>query len=192
MVEIILQHLSSIDPPETVKEYVNYRTEEGLTALHYCGKIKPGTAHFKDEDANLISILIDYGGQTELQTYEGNETPMHLAARNGNEAILLAIVNKIGAGMVQIVQNKKSKNGWSPLLEACAQGHVGVSKILLLHHARIDVFDDTGRTALHLSAANGHLELTKLLLQYKAFVNSKSKSGEAPLHSTCQVNFIDF
>jgi DMSO/TMAO reductase YedYZ heme-binding membrane subunit len=36
-----------------------------------------------------------------------------MAARNGNEAVLLAIVNKIGAGMVQIVQNKKSKNGWT-------------------------------------------------------------------------------
>lgn len=34
---------------------------------------------------------------------------MHLAARYGNEAVLLAIVNKIGAGLVQIVQNKKSK-----------------------------------------------------------------------------------
>lgn len=34
---------------------------------------------------------------------------MHLAARSGNEAVLLAIVNKIGAGLVQIVQNKKSK-----------------------------------------------------------------------------------
>lgn len=40
-----------------------------------------------------------------------------------------------------------------------------------MHHARIDVFDDNGRTALHLAAANGHVELTKLLLQYKAFVN---------------------
>jgi ankyrin repeat protein len=58
-----------------------------------------------------------------------------------------------------------------------------------LHHARIDVFDDNGRTSLHLAAANGHLELTKLLLQYKAFVNSKSKNGEAPLHSASQVTF---
>jgi hypothetical protein len=77
--------------------------------LHYAGNIKPGAAHFKDEDANLIATLIDYGGQTELQSYEDMMTPMHLAAKNGNEAVLLAIVNKIGAGMVQIVQNKKSK-----------------------------------------------------------------------------------
>lgn len=34
---------------------------------------------------------------------------MHLAARSGNEAALLAIVDKIGAGSVQIVQNKQSK-----------------------------------------------------------------------------------
>ena len=135
---------------------------------------------------------------------QNKDTALHLAARVGNEATLLATVNKIGAGMVQIVQNKKSvvscrlqvegavrrgetlQNGWSPLLEACAVGHVGVSRILLLHHARIDVFDDNGRTALHLAAANGHLELTKLLLNYKAFVNSKSKNGEAPLHLCAQ------
>lgn len=34
---------------------------------------------------------------------------MHLAARSGNEAVLLAVVEKIGAGAVQIVQNKQSK-----------------------------------------------------------------------------------
>jgi hypothetical protein len=34
---------------------------------------------------------------------------MHMAARSGNQAVLLAMVNKIGAGAVQIVQNKQSK-----------------------------------------------------------------------------------
>lgn len=33
---------------------------------------------------------------------------MHLCARSGNESVLLAMVNKIGPGAVQIVQNKKS------------------------------------------------------------------------------------
>ncbi|CAD5209581.1 unnamed protein product [Bursaphelenchus xylophilus] len=186
IVKLILSELAKQRSKEMVKEYINIRTEEGKTALHNAGEILPGSAHFENEDAKLISTLIDNGGLVELQTYNDNETPMHLAARCGNEAVLLAIVNKIGAGLVQIVQNKKSKNGWSPLLEACAKGHVGVSRILLLHHARIDVFDDYGRTALHLAASNGHLELCKLLLQYKAFVNSKSKNGEAPLHLAAQ------
>lgn len=35
-----------------------------------------------------------------------------------------------------------SQSGWSPLLEASDKGHLGVVKLLLQHHARVDVFDD--------------------------------------------------
>lgn len=40
-----------------------------MTALHNAGEIKPGEAHFKEEDAKLISTLIDYGGLVELQSF---------------------------------------------------------------------------------------------------------------------------
>lgn len=73
--------------------------------------------------------------------------------------------------MVDSENSLTFKNGWSPLMEACALGHFGVARILLQHHARVDVFDENGRTALHLAAANGHLKLTHLLLTSKAFVN---------------------
>ncbi|KAI1722541.1 ankyrin repeats (3 copies) domain-containing protein [Ditylenchus destructor] len=182
VVELILQNLSQMTDPPDVKAYVNSLTEDGETSIHYASQVLTSQAHFKDEDAKLMSILLDFGGEPERQTFTNNETAMHMCANSGNEAVLLAMVNKIGPGLTTIVQNKKSKGGWSPLLEACARGHVGVAQILLLHHARIDVFDDSGRTALHLAAANGHVQLTQLLLQNKAFVNSKTKSGEAPLH----------
>nr|CRZ23734.1 BMA-TRP-4 [Brugia malayi] len=186
-VTLILEYLSQQMSPEEIKEFINARTiEDGLTAVHYAAQITSDQLHFPGEDAKLIETLIDYNGQPELQTYKEQETAMHLAARSGNEAALLAIVDKIGAGAVQIVQNKQSKNGWSPLMEACALGHFSVAQILLDHHARVDVFDENGRTALHLAAANGHLKLTQLLLTSKAFVNSKSKTGEAPLHLAAQ------
>ncbi|TKR72642.1 hypothetical protein L596_020059 [Steinernema carpocapsae] len=185
-VDLILGHLSERLIPAEVKEFVNARTDEGMTSVHYAAMILPNQLHYPGEDAKLINALIEYGGQVEIQTNANMETAMHLAARSGNEAVLLAMVNKIGAGTVQIVQNKQSKNGWSPLLEACARGHAGVAQILLQHHARIDVFDENGRTALHLAASNGHIQLTYLLLKNKAFVNSKSKTGEAPLHLAAQ------
>ncbi|VDK70526.1 unnamed protein product, partial [Litomosoides sigmodontis] len=159
---------------------------DGLTAVHYAAKITADQLHFPGEDAKLIETLIDHNGEPELQTYKGQETAMHLAARSGNEAALLAIIDRIGAGAVQIIQNKQSKNGWSPLMEACALGHFGVARTLLQHHARVDVFDENGQTALHLAAANGHLKLIHLLLANKAFVNSKLKTGEAPLHLAAQ------
>ncbi|CAC14420.3 Ion transport domain-containing protein [Caenorhabditis elegans] len=183
---MILKHLSEVLTQEQLKEHVNHRTNDGFTALHYAAEIEQRQLHFPGEDAKLVNLLIDYGGMVEMPSLNANETAMHMAARSGNQAVLLAMVNKIGAGAVQIVQNKQSKNGWSPLLEACARGHSGVANILLKHHARIDVFDEMGRTALHLAAFNGHLSLVHLLLQHKAFVNSKSKTGEAPLHLAAQ------
>ncbi|CAB3407274.1 unnamed protein product [Caenorhabditis bovis] len=183
---MILNHLSEHMTAEQLREHVNHRTNDGFTALHYAAEIESQQLHFPGEDAKLVNLLIDYGGQVEMQSIGTNETAMHMAARSGNQAVLLAMVNKIGAGAVQIVQNKQSKNGWSPLLEACARGHTGVANTLLKHHARIDVFDEMGRTALHLAAFNGHLAIVHLLLQHKAFVNSKSKTGEAPLHLAAQ------
>ncbi|KHN74170.1 Ankyrin-2 [Toxocara canis] len=184
---LMLEHLLKTLSPAEIKEFVNARTfEDGLTAVHYAAEITHEQLHSPGEDGRLINTLIDYGGLPEIQTISTLETAMHFAARSGNETVLLAMVAKIGAGAVQIVQNKQSKSGWSPLLEACARGHSGVARILLKHHARIDVFDESGRTALHLAAANGHLQLTHLLLQHKAFVNSKSKAGEAPLHLAAQ------
>ncbi|CAJ0941647.1 unnamed protein product, partial [Mesorhabditis belari] len=180
--QLILSHLSEKMDAVGIKDFTNAKTADGLTAVHYAAEILPDQLHFPGEDAKLINLLVDHGGQPEIQSQNTQETAMHMAARSGNQAVLLAMVNKIGAGAVQIVQNKQNKNGWSPLLEACARGHVGVAQILLQHHARIDVFDENGRTALHLAAANGHLPLCHLLLQHKAFVNSKSKTGEAPLH----------
>ncbi|VDN17895.1 unnamed protein product [Gongylonema pulchrum] len=153
-VSLILEHLAKQLSPHEINEFVNARTAQ---------------LHFPGEEAKLINTLIDYGGSPNIQTITNQETAMHLAARAGNETALLAIVAKIGAGAVQIVQNKQSKAGWSPLMEACALGHLGVARILLQHHARVDVFDENGRTALHLAAANGHLELTDLLLKNKAF-----------------------
>ncbi|VDP35611.1 unnamed protein product [Heligmosomoides polygyrus] len=199
--QMIVTHMAQSLGPEDIRRYVNKRTNDGFTAVHYAAEITSDQLHFPGEDAKLMNLLIDYGGQVDLQSLSSNETAMHMAARSGNQAVLLAMVNKIGAGTVQIVQNKQSKNGWSPLLEACSRGHTGVAQILLQHHARIDVFDDNGRTALHLAALNGHLQIVHLLLQHKAFVNrtstsikafmqmcdfSKSKTGEAPLHLAAQ------
>ncbi len=74
-----------------------------------------------------------------LQT---NETPIHYCARAGNADILLEIVKYLGPNKVQVAVNKQAKNGWSPLLVASEHGHIDILKILLNHHARVDVFDE--------------------------------------------------
>ena len=51
-----------------------------------------------------------------------------------------------------------------------------------LYFGRVDVFDNEGRSALHLAAEGGSMEVIKQLLDKNAFVNSKTKLGWTALH----------
>ena len=57
--------------------------------------------------------------------------------------------------MVQLAVNKQNSLGWAPLLAAASAGHTAVVEILLSCNARVDVFDNEGRSALHLAAECG-------------------------------------
>ena len=56
---------------------------------------------------------------------------------------------------IQALVNAPSAKGFSALLSAADQGHVGIVKMLLNNNARVDVFDTGGNAALHLAAAKG-------------------------------------
>lgn len=55
--------------------------------------------------------------------------------------------------------NRQNSVGWTPLLIACHQGHMEMVSTLLGNHARVDVFDNEGRSALHLAAEQGYLQV---------------------------------
>jgi ankyrin repeat protein len=57
---------------------------------------------------------------------------------------------------------------------------------LLANHARVDVFDLEGRSALHLAAEHGYINVCDALLEHKAFINSKSRIGYTALHMAAQ------
>lgn len=47
---------------------MNLLTDDGQSSVHYANQILPEQVHFKEEDAKIVSILVDYGGDCELQT----------------------------------------------------------------------------------------------------------------------------
>ena len=49
---------------------------------------------------------------------------------------------------------------------------------MLKQNARVDVFDERGRSGLHLAAELGHDAVLDLLLKHNAFVNVRNKSGK--------------
>ena len=55
-------------------------------------------------------------------------------------------------------------------------------KVFLENNGRVDVFDNEGKSALHLAADAGSLEVCEALLNKGAYVNSKTKTGWTSLH----------
>ena len=72
---------------------------------------------------------------------------------------------------------------------ASSRGHVDVVEVLLKCNARVDVFDNEGRSALHLAADCGSMEVCQSLLEKNAFVNSKTKKGMTSLHFVASKGF---
>ncbi|XP_073186110.1 uncharacterized protein [Lepidochelys kempii] len=124
------------------------------------------------------------------QENKAGETPLHLAAAvkkdmvhfEGEETKIIAMLMEYNADISRTTR----VNDWSPLLVAAERGHTAIVKILLQHHARVDVFDEHGKAALHLAAENGHDQIADVLLWHKAFVNAKTKLGLTPLHLSAQ------
>lgn len=83
---------------------------------------------------------------------------------------------------IQKALNRQNAVGWTPLLIACHHGHMKLVSTLLANHARVDVFDNEGRSALHLAADRGFMDVSDALLSHKAFINSKSRVGRTALH----------
>ena len=64
---------------------------------------------------------------------------------------------------------------------ACQMGYTSVVRILIENEARVDVFDEYGKNALHVACENGHMDCAELLLEHKAFANAKTKLGLSPV-----------
>uniref|UniRef100_A0A5S6QGH4 ANK_REP_REGION domain-containing protein n=1 Tax=Trichuris muris TaxID=70415 RepID=A0A5S6QGH4_TRIMR len=161
---------------------IRLQTKSGSTALHYASAIDPSIWRREGDDVCASSILLEHGADISVVTNTTGENVLHCLAKSGNYKIFACIVEKVGIGGMQVALNKQNKNGRSPLLEACSNGHAQIVELLLQHNARIDVFDEIGKTSLHMAAENGHVELCDLLIRNRAFINSKTKNGFTPLH----------
>ena len=95
---------------------VNAAKGDGLTALHQVAI---------DGDRELAQLLIYAGANLKATTRLGGYTPLLLAAKNG-DAAMMATLLKGGAD-----PNTATTNGTSPLMFAAASGQVDAVKALL-------------------------------------------------------------
>lgn len=176
---------------------LNSQDKQGRTALHWAA-----IGH-----TDIVEILLESGADVNVVDARG-ETPLHVAARWGKQAILQVLVQ---AGSDVHIQNKSNKTalalaireGHSDAVEtltrwsakkhlAAMPGGEMVSSYrkgkslravaeLLAAGADPNVEDaDTGQRLIDFAAATGDLELIRLLVEYGASAEATSM-GESPL-----------
>lgn len=80
--------------------------------------------------------------------------------------MLCVVLDFLSTVDIQKAMNKQTTIGWTPLLIACHRGHTELVNTMLNNHARVDVFDLEGRSALHLAADRGYLQVSQSMYEH--------------------------
>ncbi|MEO5760671.1 MAG: ankyrin repeat domain-containing protein [Vicinamibacteria bacterium] len=140
---------------------VNEAMGDGLTAIHQVAI---------DGDTESAQLLIYAGANLKATTRLGGYTPLLIAAKNGDAAMVETLL-KGGAD-----PNTATTNGTSPLMFASASGNVVAVRLLLEKGADVGAKEKAmNQTALMFAAANGRTDAVKLLLSRGADVKATTK-----------------
>ena len=136
---------------------LNYRNEEGLSALH-CALISG--------KGNIAVFLIRKGADVNLQNNNTQDTPMHYAASNNHIKIIKLLIEKKQRSILEttnlihlfIIQPRK--------------GHLDAVKLLIENGADINAMSKKHRwTPLHMAIYDSSKSVVSCLIQNGAFVD---------------------
>ena len=129
------------------------------------------------EEGNIKSVKENLAFGTDVNAkFDGDWTPLHIAAANNYLDIAKLIISKGGD------VNKKDENKNTPLHIAAFSGKKEVAELLILKGADVNAKASFEASPLHISAAEGHKDITKLLISKSANINAKNESGWTVLH----------
>lgn len=82
--------------------------------------------------------------------------------------------------------NEKDGMGFTPLIRACAEGNLDLTKSLIEKYADIEAKNNDGRTALMWACENGSVEIVSFLIGKGANLNVKDNQGLTALCTAAQ------
>lgn len=130
---------------------VDARDKQGWTPLH-------NAANSGNE--KLVQLLIKHGADVNAKDYQYERTPLHIAAYNGQLAILTTLLK------AQATLDNTDVNERTPLHLAVWSGQKREAQSLLIAGANIDANDKYGSTPTQLATIRHFNDLVWLLLSY--------------------------
>ena len=116
-------------------------------------------------------------------------------AKYGSKTICKLIIETLENLDQDLTLNAKNRNGLTPFLLACANGHLKTAEIIMQKSADLNIVLDakttSGSTAFHLASKNGHIDIFKMLMKIPEFIyniglNEKTLTGDTAFHMACE------
>ncbi len=108
---------------------------------------------------STVDLLLERGADPSIKGKNGS-TPLHFAARRGNEEIVKVLLEH-----PKVNVNVTDGSGKTPLHIACSEGHRKVCQLLLNYGACIKAVTADKTTPLHNAILNGHSEIARMILK---------------------------
>jgi len=178
-------------------------TADGSTVLHLAVRYNGEAVEFlldqgvnslaRDKEGNWPGQLALKLGKKKLLAYlsiedkvHPQQTPLHLAAKNGHERVVVCLIQQWKAGKIELDLNAVNHEGNTPLLlaaEASVEASVNdkksndeIIKILLENGANVHSGDGAGNVVAHHAALSGQLEILNLLQDRGVNLLNKDKN----------------
>lgn len=177
ILELLIEHGGSIEDAQV----------GGVSLLkHACSKgLKDVAKVLVDKGADCIDEDTDEEDE-RFNVYHSGDTPLNIAVREGHEDLVELFCEKRPLIVRRLAD---TRNAYSPLHEACANGRESIAEKLLEKGAFVDSNDSRGQTPLYLACCYADvavgLRLARLLLEHGADPIAETYLGDTPLHAAC-------
>ena len=157
-----------------LENFINEKTNEGYTALHYAAMIG---------NLKIIKLLKDNGAKIDSVTKLGKNV-LHIAAENNQPSVIIYFIFNEPLDIYSV-----DENGSTPLHWACYSGAVESVSYLISLKADINAIDNEKYTPLHLAASTNREKIVRLLLQNGVNKNLRNINGELPIDIASKNNY---
>jgi ankyrin len=127
-------------------------------------------------NADIARDLLKYG--FDVNAVAMGSMPLHLAVKNGNEAVMRLLVDQDAD-----LNSHDEQNGFTALHLAAQNGFRSAAKFLLENGANVNALDKSKDTPLHMAASSSNEEVAASLLAHSDITASPyNVNGRTPLH----------
>ncbi|XP_065826102.1 death-associated protein kinase 1-like isoform X2 [Oscarella lobularis] len=114
-------------------------------------------------------------------------TALHYACFHGQTELAKDLIDHYRARV-----NVKDKNGWTPLMVACQEGHLFMTQMLVSKNCSVKIQSKKGGAALHVASFHGQTAVTEYLIDHCGVnVNEQNNDGWTSLMMACQEGHLD-